>query len=103
MKTIEICSDDILESYAKRLKVCGHPVRLKILCVIKNGTACVKELWECLDQPQPVVSQHLAVLKESNIVASEVRGNKRIYTIIDPFVNDMISLMKTHSPQFKKK
>jgi len=99
MKIIKICSDEVLGDYAKRLKVCGHPIRLKILCVIKNGTACVKELWECLEQPQPVVSQHLAVLKNSGIVSSEVSGNKRIYTIIDPFVNEMISLMKTYSPE----
>ena len=94
MKTIEMCSEELLKDYAKRLKVCGHPIRLKILCVIKSGTVCVKELWECLEQPQPVVSQHLAVLKESGIVSSQVDGNKRNYAIIDPFVSDLITLMK---------
>ncbi len=102
MKNVEMCSEEMLEIYAKKLKVCGHPVRLKILSVIKNGTACVKELWECLEQPQPVISQHLAVLKDNGIVSSEVSGNKRIYTIVDPFMNEIVPLIKTCSHNNKK-
>ena len=94
MKNIEISSEEMLETYAKKLKVCGHPVRLKILSVIKNGTICVKELWESLEQPQPVVSQHLAVLKDNGIVSSEVSANKRIYTIVDPFINEIVPVIK---------
>ncbi len=93
MKTIYYCDKDILKSYSQKVKVCGHPVRLKILCVIKNGAPCVKELWECLDQPQPVISQHLAVLKDNGIVTSEIDGNKRIYKIVDPFVDQMLAIM----------
>lgn len=80
-----------LESYAQKLKVLGHPMRLKLLCKIaREEEPCVSELWTCLDQPQPVVSQHLAVLKEKGIVKSEVQGNKRIYSISDQFVQDLI-------------
>jgi DNA-binding transcriptional ArsR family regulator len=87
------CSDALLETYAERLKVCGHPVRLKLLCLIEKEDACVSELWRCLNQSQPVISQHLAILKEKGIVASEIRGNKRIYSIVDPFVQSIIRKM----------
>ncbi|MCL2480815.1 MAG: metalloregulator ArsR/SmtB family transcription factor [Spirochaetaceae bacterium] len=97
MKNVEASNERMLELYAKKLKVCGHPLRLKILTVIKDETACVKELWEYLEQPQPVVSQHLAVLKESGIVNSEVDGNRRVYAIIDPFVDEIIPLIKISS------
>ena len=81
----------LLESYARRLKVLGHPVRLKLLCTIdREDDPCVSELWVCMNQPQPVISQHLAVLKEKGIVKSEVQGNKRIYSIVDPFVRELI-------------
>ena len=84
-------SVETLKSYAQRLKVCGHGLRLQILFAIEKGeSACVKELWKCLNQVQPVVSQHLAVLKESGIVSCETSRNKRIYKIIDPFVKEMI-------------
>ena len=102
MKNIEINSEEMLETYAKKLKVCGHPARLKILSVIKNGNVCVKELWEHLEQPQPVISQHLAVLKESGIVSSKVSGNKRIYTIADPFIDEIIPYIKNISYSSKK-
>ena len=93
MRSIYTCDSDTLKVYSQKIKVCGHPVRLKILCFIKTGSPCVKEMWECLDQPQPVISQHLAVLKENGVVSSEVDGNKRIYKIVDPFVDQMLSLI----------
>ena len=95
MKEKTCCSGIIIESYAEKLKVCGHPLRLKILCLIENEDACVTELWTCLNQSQPVISQHLAVLKEKDIVISEVKGNKRYYSISDPFIKVLIKDMLT--------
>jgi len=80
------CPDELVNAYAEKLKVCGHPIRLKILCLIEKGDACVSDLWQCLNQPQPVVSQHLAVLKEKGIVDSEIQGNRRLYSITDDFI-----------------
>ena len=87
------CSGIHIDSFAEKLKVCGHPLRLKILCLIEKEDACVTELWTCLNQSQPVISQHLAVLKEKGIVSSEIQGNKRYYSICDPFVRDLIARM----------
>lgn len=84
------CADSVIALYAERLKVCGHPVRLKILCLIEQHDACVSDLWQCLNQSQPVISQHLAVLKDKGIVISEIKGNKRIYSIVDPFVREIV-------------
>lgn len=89
------CADIIIETYAEKLKVCGHPVRLKILCLIEKEEACVMELWKCLNQSQPVVSQHLAVLKEKGIVDSEIQGNKRFYSIVDPFIKSIVQSLGT--------
>ncbi len=84
------CPDEMVESYAERMKVCGHPVRLKLLCLIEREDACVSDLWRCLNQSQPVISQHLAILKEKGIVTSEIQGNKRIYSIVDPFIKEIV-------------
>ena len=90
------CSDEVLAQFAQKLKVCGHPVRLNLLChIAREQDLCGSELWTCVQQPQPVVSQHLAVLKEKGIVQSEVKGNKRIYSIVDPFVRDMVDALET--------
>lgn len=93
------CSPEVLEETARKLKVCGHPLRLKLLCLIaQNADPCVSELWVCLHQPQPVISQHLAVLKERGIVQSEVQGNRRVYSIVDPFVLNMVCALAKPKP-----
>ena len=75
-------------------------MRLKLLCrIAMEQEPCVSELWTCLEQPQPVVSQHLAVLKQKGIVQSEVRGNRRVYSIVDPFIKKIVgSLVETPMP-----
>ena len=89
----------LLDEAAQKLKVCGHPVRLKLLCMIaRQEDPCVSELFVCLNQPQPVVSQHLAVLKDKGIVKSEISGNRRIYSIVDPFVASLIQALDAIKP-----
>jgi len=75
---------------ARRLKACGHPVRLRLLCAIESRQPCVNDLWRCLGEAQPVVSQHLAVLKREGIVTSRANGNRRIYSVSDPFVKALV-------------
>lgn len=87
------CSEDYLEDTAQKLKVLGHPLRLKILCLIERSSACVSDLWQCLEQPQPVVSQHLAILKDKGIVGCRTEGNKRIYFIDDSQVRELVRVM----------
>jgi DNA-binding transcriptional ArsR family regulator len=83
---------DTVSEVASLLKACGHPLRLKLLCAIERGEeACVSELWNCLEESQPVVSQHLAVLKKRGIVSSQVQGNRRVYSIVNPFVRDLVN------------
>lgn len=89
------CTDELVQNFAEKLKVCGHPLRLKLLCMIEKENSCVTELWQCLNQSQPVISQHLAVLKEKGIVESVVQGNRRIYSVVDPFVKSIIANLGT--------
>lgn len=94
MKPDSTCSDIHLDPFAQKFKAVGHPVRLKILCLIAHkDVPCVGDLWRCLNQPQPVVSQHLAILKKSGIVSSEVQKTKRVYSIVDPFIKEMVETM----------
>ncbi|MCG8453855.1 MAG: metalloregulator ArsR/SmtB family transcription factor [Spirochaetales bacterium] len=84
------CPQERIDEYARKLKVCGHPLRLKILCLIEKQDSCVSDLWQCLEQPQPVISQHLAVLKDKGIVDSTTDGNRRIYHIADEFIQGVL-------------
>ncbi|TXT46795.1 MAG: ArsR family transcriptional regulator [Spirochaetes bacterium] len=90
-ESISKCYDELLEPFALKCKAVGHPVRLKILCLIaRQDVPCVGDLWRCLNQPQPVISQHLAILKKTGIVSSEVQKTRRVYSIVDPFIKDLV-------------
>ena len=85
------CPDEHLVDYARKLKAIGHPIRLRLLCLIaREEDPCVTDLWRCLNQPQPVISQHLAILKENGIVSAEVQKTRRVYSIVDPFIGDLV-------------
>jgi len=85
------CPDDYLVEYARKLKAVGHPIRLRLLCLIaREVDPCVTDLWRCLEQPQPVISQHLAILKANGIVSAEVQKTKRVYSIVDPFIRELV-------------
>ena len=90
---------EIFDVNASKLKDCGHPVRLKILCLIEKNSSCVTDLWQCLGQPQPVISQHLAVLKDKNIVESATDGNRRVYSIKDPMVQELVKKLLLQLPE----
>ena len=93
-----------IDELAAMMKACGHPLRLKILCAIELGEeTCVSELWNCLEQSQPVVSQHLAVLKRRGIVSSEVHGNKRVYKVSDPFIRTMVNSLVDSSDEIRER
>jgi len=100
MATQGPCADEFVGEYAKRLKAIGHPVRLKLLCLIeRQEDPCVTDLWKCLKQPQPVISQHLAILKQSGIVSAEVHRTRRVYSITDTFIRGVIRSIVDAMPQ----
>jgi len=87
-----------ITAFAKKLKACGHPLRLNLLVAIEKGDhTCVKELWKCLKKSQPVISQHLAVLKDLGIVKSKIEKNKRFYSIVDPFIKNIINIVSANT------
>jgi ArsR family transcriptional regulator len=66
---------------AEVLKKISEPNRLKILCLLKNGEKCVCDIWQCLKLPQNLVSHHLKVLKDLNLIFSKKVGLKVFYKL----------------------
>jgi DNA-binding transcriptional ArsR family regulator len=61
--------------------VVAEPQRRRILERLRTGDATVGELVEHLKLPQPAVSKHLRVLRDSGFVTCEVAAQKRIYRL----------------------
>jgi ArsR family transcriptional regulator, arsenate/arsenite/antimonite-responsive transcriptional repressor len=99
----QACYDEVIAEYAQKLKAVGHPIRLRLLCLIEEEEdPCVTDLWRCLQQPQPVISQHLAILKENGIVSAEVQKTKRVYTIKDNFIKDIVAKVRAEEAKALK-
>jgi len=80
---MEHLSEDILEEWAELLKALAHPIRLRILATLIEGSQCVKNLTELLKISQPNVSQHLRILRNKGIVGCKRDGSVVCYYIKD--------------------
>jgi DNA-binding transcriptional ArsR family regulator len=68
----------------------AHPVRIRILELLVRRDLSVQELQEALGVDQPVVSQQLAVLRASNIVAGTKEGVSVRYALRDPLSGKLL-------------
>ena len=75
-----------LEAAAELLRAFAHPLRLAIVLEVRTGERCVHDLVETLDAAQPLVSQHLKVLKTAGVLTGRRRGREIAYAIADEHV-----------------
>jgi len=86
-------SKNNLQQTAEFLKIISDLNRLQILCMLNKGERCVCEIWQYLDLPQNLISHHLKVLKNFNLVESKKDGTKVIYSINQKEINKYSSLL----------
>lgn len=94
--------DDAYAGAADVLRALSHPVRLRIVAGLLDGTCCVGPMTSCLDLPQPLVSRHLAVLRDAGIVDAKAVGRERYYTVVHPLAAPLIALVLGEDPQAAK-
>jgi ArsR family transcriptional regulator len=70
-----------VENLVKVLKKISEPNRLKILCLLKDGEKCVCDIWQCLKLSQNLVSHHLKVLRDLNLISSKKVSLKVFYKL----------------------
>lgn len=73
-----------LESAEILFSALDSPLRLRILVLLAERGHFVHELVSKLNKSQPLISQHLRVLKTSGLVNSERSGREVIYTLSSP-------------------
>ncbi len=76
------------------LKAMSHPLRLKILCVLGKDSICVQQIVDKVGTSQSNISQHLAILKEKNILGSKKQANRVYYFIDDARMLLLIKMMQ---------
>ena len=77
---------------AALLKAIANPARLVILCQLVEGECSVGALERAVGLSQSAISQHLAVLRRGDVVASRRDGQTVFYALASA---DIVTLMGT--------
>jgi DNA-binding transcriptional ArsR family regulator len=75
--------EDLVELIARRFRVLGEPMRIKLLDRLREGEATVNELTVSLGASQQNVSKHLTVLADAGILGRRKDGTNVYYRIVD--------------------
>ena len=79
---------------ARCLKAMSHPLRLKILCILGSQSISVQDIVEQVGTSQSNISQHLAILREKDILGSKKEANRVYYFIDDERMLKLIKMMR---------
>jgi ArsR family transcriptional regulator len=83
-----------IQTAARALKAISHPLRLKILCVVGDAEVCVQDIVEAVGTSQSNISQHLAILREKDVLATRKDANRVFYRVADQRTLQLIVMMR---------
>ena len=75
--------EQLADLIARRFRVVGEPMRIRLLDRLRDGEASVQELTDAVGGGQQNVSKHLGVLLDAGIVGRRKQGNHVYYCIAD--------------------
>ncbi|MBK6729746.1 MAG: helix-turn-helix transcriptional regulator [Bacteroidetes bacterium] len=71
-----------LEKAASLMRAIAHPLRLKIIVLLdKNKTANVNKIYKLLNTEQSIVSQHLKIMRNADLVNTKRDGKFIHYSV----------------------
>jgi ArsR family transcriptional regulator, virulence genes transcriptional regulator len=85
-----------IELYKLKAELCktfADPTRLIIISELRTGEKTVGSLQETLEISQPVVSRHLALLRQKGIVQARREGINIIYSLTDPKITEACDIV----------
>ncbi len=91
--------DALVQSSVRLMKGFADETRLKILCLLRDGEACVHEIVDALDVSQSGVSHQLRVLRDAQLVGHRREGRHVYYRLADAHVREMLSNALSHGAE----
>lgn len=81
---------------ADLLKAMSNPQRLRVLCLLLEREMSVGEINALVGLSQSALSQHLAVLRESGLVATRREAQTVYYSVPPGPVHEIIAVLHGH-------
>ncbi|MBM4185552.1 MAG: winged helix-turn-helix transcriptional regulator [Gemmatimonadetes bacterium] len=94
---------DDLRRTAALFQVLGSPTRLAILSRLEKRSFSVNELVAWLGISQPLVSQHLRVLRQERLVNMTRHGKESLYGLSDAHISHIVEDAIRHSRERTRK
>jgi ArsR family transcriptional regulator len=79
---------------AEFFKALAHPLRIRILELLREGPLSVTHIQEATGAPSSSVSQQLAILRRRNILTTERRGTTVIYSVPDAELFELLDVAR---------
>jgi ArsR family transcriptional regulator, zinc-responsive transcriptional repressor len=90
---------EVLDTAGDLLRALAAPVRIALVLQLRESSRCVHELVDALGVPQPLVSQHLRILKAVGVVAGERSGREVLYRLVDHHLAHIVVAAVTHAAE----
>ena len=84
----------IFEIQSEFCRAIANSKRLRILNEIEKGQITVSDIAKSLNLPISNISQHLRIMKDSEIVKTHKTGQKVYYSVTDQRIIDMCRFMR---------
>ncbi|HEY2204753.1 MAG TPA: metalloregulator ArsR/SmtB family transcription factor [Pseudonocardia sp.] len=81
------------------LRALAAPVRIAIVLQLRDSARCVHELVDALGVAQPLISQHLRVLKAADVVVGERHGREVMYRLVDEHLAHIVVDAVAHAEE----
>jgi ArsR family transcriptional regulator, zinc-responsive transcriptional repressor len=91
--------DERYEAAGQLLRALAAPIRIRIVERLACGVQCVHELVDHLAVPQPLVSQHLRVLRAAGVVRGTRRGREIVYSLTDEHIAHIVADAVAHAQE----
>ncbi len=82
------------DAIAALLKTMAHPIRLKMLCLLRDKEMTVGDIRDEVETTNANVSQHLSILRNQGIIGSRKEANFIYNRIADERVLELIKTMQ---------
>ncbi len=71
-------------------KAIGHPVRLRLLAMLRDGPLCVCQMTAVVELAASTVSEHLSELRKAGLISERKEGRWVEYRISDSALRDAL-------------
>jgi ArsR family transcriptional regulator len=99
VRPVPVRDQRVLHDAGELLRALAAPVRIAIVLQLRTSERCVHELVDALGVAQPLISQHLRVLKSAGVVFGERHGREVMYRLVDEHLAHIVVDAATHAEE----